>query len=117
MREQPLENRHHILFPEKCWEVYPAGRVLRQQPSLITKIDMDLHQEIHATVPLVPVLGFHALRRTMFDYEPKENAVSSVDGLMMTIHEALKHPRTHPIERELGDLTLWALEMQRDMLR
>lgn len=117
MSRRPLtEDCHHILNDRISWMSRPEARKLRQTPSLIPRIERPLHEQIHIDLPIVPLLGYHALQRTLATFEPASSTIKSIDNLAFAIESAIKHPRTHPIERDLGELTIEAVMLQREYL-
>ena len=108
---------HHILYNRMEWRQRPEGLALREQPSLIMTIDRRTHEEIHRECPAVPVLGYHALCRTVRNYHPGEDELSSMDNLLFAIEDSLMHPRAHRLERQLGLLVIEGIEVQRPFIK
>lgn len=103
---------HHILHSKQEWRLRPEAKALREDPSLIIRLDREEHNEIHKNCPPVPLLGYYALVRTLRDYEPASTVLGSVENLIMAIEKSNHHPKSHAIERELGELTIWAIQLQ-----
>lgn len=109
-------NRHHIVHNRQEWSLRKAGLWIREQRSLIQNIDVDTHKEIHDNCPPIPLLGHYALMRTAHLFIPGRDTLESIDNLSFAIEEAGKHPKTHPIEREVGQLAIEALQLQKPYL-
>lgn len=110
-------DRHHLLNPAREWSLRPEGKKLRESQGLIPLIDRDLHETIHRECPPVPLLGFYALQRTVREFQPHPDTLISIDNLMFAIEASGRHPKAHPIERELSSLAIQALDLQRGYLR
>lgn len=106
-------NNHHILFSRRQWEAEPLGKRLREDGSLIFNMDMGTHQELHAHVPQVPLLGHHALLGTFNRYNPTYNPTKDIDGLCIAIERSSRHPRAHRLERHLAGLAIEAIQLQK----
>lgn len=112
-----MRDGHHILHNRQEWSLRPEASALRETPSLIPRIDREVHNEIHRVCPAVPLLGYHALLRTRSNFEPTGSTMKDIDNLQYAIEDAIQHPRSHPIERGLGDLALWAIDLQKPILK
>jgi len=110
-------DKHHILHDRVSWEARPQSKLLRSTPSLVPALDRDVHNEIHANCPPVPTLGYHALTRVLREFQPSANTLDTVDDLMFSINEASKHPKAHDIERQLCQLAIQAIDLQRPILK
>lgn len=107
-----FRDSHHILHNRQEWELRAEGKALRRTKSLIPTLTRAEHEEIHANVPAVPLLGYHALRRTLQLFEPTNNTLESVDSLIRSIDESGRNPKAHYVERGVSELAIWALELQ-----
>lgn len=110
--KQPGHDAHHILWDRASWTLRKEGAYLRDQPTLVPSIDRDVHNELHRNCPPVPLLGYHALRRTMKLWEPGETPLRSLANLTEAIDASTRTPRAHRLERELAYLTIQALDLQ-----
>lgn len=110
-------DRHHILHTGAEWNLRPESRALRETPQLIPTIDRDVHDEIHRQSPAVPLLSYYVMKRTVAIFSPQGTTYETIDNLMSSIDEAGNHYKTHPLEKELAQLAIRTLEIQRDILR
>lgn len=110
------EDEHHILHSRQEWELRPEACRLRRNHTLIARMEVDAHKELHANCPAVPPLGFFVLMKTVRLFEPVRNTITSVENLQSAIEQAARMPRTHPIERDMSELTVEALELQKPYL-
>lgn len=110
-----MRDRHHVLFPKRLYNTYQDSMKLRQNPSLIIEMDRDAHEELHRNVPLVPILGQHALEQVRAFYVPddSEDPIRHIEALQRAIEHSKRHPRTHHLEKIMADLTLHALDIQK----
>jgi len=110
----PRQDRHHLLFSRQEWTLRPDAERLRETRTLVPVLDRSLHNEIHATCPPVPLLGYYALRLVATRFEEGNNTLQSMDNLMSAIDVSSRHPRAHQIERDLAQLAIQAIDLQRD---
>lgn len=104
---------HHGLYTRATWESQSSTKMLRNNQWLIMPLDEQTHRALQDEIPVVPVLGHNTAQAVLRDFEPVAgNYIASMFALMGTINEVGKHPRARPIERELGELTINALELQ-----
>lgn len=95
------------------WSLRPQARALREAPSLIVHMDRGLHNEIHANCPAVPLLGCNTLFRVAKYFREGDTPIESLENLMRAMERSCKHPKAHQIERELSELAVHALDLQR----
>lgn len=110
-------DKHHLLNPAKEWTLRPDAKRLRESQGLVPLIDRDVHEEIHRNCPPVPLLGFYALQRTLREFQPHPDTLISIDNLMFAMEAAARHPKAHPVERDLAMLATQAVDLQRAYLR
>lgn len=112
-----FKDRHHIIHGRREWEARPEAKSIRETPSLIVRMDREDHTELHRNCPAIPLLGYHALMRTRQLYEENENPLKSMENLMTAIEKASTHPKTHPVEKGLAELAVWAIDLQRPYIK
>lgn len=118
MAKRPSHDGHHVLNYRREWTLRPQAETIRENPWLIAPIDREVHDELHRECPPVPLLGYHALLRVANDFRPRPgDHLGSMDELIMSIDRAIQHPKTKPIEAELGMLTMRAVELQKPFIR
>lgn len=109
--------KHHLVFYGKEWSLRPEGLWLREQGGLIADLPRPEHDEIHRRVALVPLLGVYALQRVANRYEPTPSLYRNIDNFCLEVERANKHPKAHRLERQLGLLTIEAMQDQKDILK
>ena len=112
-----LQDKHHILHHRVEWTARSQAAQLRETPQLIPLIDRDVHNEIHAIAPPVPLLGVYALNHTIAAFEPRSSTLDTLDALLLAIDKAGNHRRAHSVERAVAQAAMQALEIQRAILR
>lgn len=109
-------NQHHLLYPRQPWNSHFATRNLRQKNALIVPIEEEIHEALHREVPVVPLLDHYTALTVRRDFTPYDHYRKSMDNLVKCIDVALRGSRVQPIQRELGQLTIHALELQKPYL-
>lgn len=110
-------DRHHVLFDSNAWSQRIESVYLRSTESLVPRMERSLHNELHKECPIVPVLGFHALQRVIRTFQPLGETLEDIDLLQMSIDKATRHPKTHPLERSLAQLTIHSIDLQKPFLQ
>lgn len=84
---------------------------------MIIPLPVDYHRPVlHANVPAIPLITSHIAARALKLYYPSPEAGMAVDSMCMAINEASLHPRVHRVERDMAQLAIHALEIQRPYL-
>lgn len=110
--------RHHTLFPRQEYSLRPQAKSLRESPGLIQPLVWSDHNYLHTRVEPIPLLGYHALCATLREYnDVPGDTIASMDNLLFAIEKSNHGRQVKPIERSLGELTMEALEHERDILR
>ena len=109
-------DRHHLIYDRVSWTSRPEARQLRENKGLIVSIPRIEHEQNHRQTTAVPLLGYYALRRTLNIFERGDTAIETVENLMTAIETTSRHPKAHEIERDLSQLAIRAIELQRDFL-
>src|SRR4051812_45788791 len=112
----PFRDKHHVLHHRQEWTLRPEAERLRETRTLMPSIERSVHNEIHATCPPIPLLGYHALRMVNSRFEEGRTTIESMDNLMFAIETSARHPRAHPLELDLADLAIHAIDLQRPLL-
>lgn len=106
-------DKHHIMHFRQEWTLRPEARVIREHPSLVPLIDREVHEDLHANCPSVPALGYQTLIRVAKNWYPQRDTVASMNDLQYAIGKASEHPLIHPLERQLAQLAVEAIGLQR----
>lgn len=109
---------HHTQYTRKTMEAVPPLKCLRNnhwnKPPLEDAPHIALHKEI-ATVPLLDQYTAQAVHREFYPVEG--DYIGTLYSLVRTIDQALKHPKVSDLQREVGHLTMMALELQVPFIR
>lgn len=104
---------HHVCFYRQEWRLRPEAKAIREHPSLVPNLDRDAHEELHANCSSVPPLGYHTLIRVAKNWYPQRDTLRSMDELMYAIDKASEHPLIRPIERDVAQLAIQAIDAQK----
>lgn len=110
-------SRHHIMHEGWAWTARPDAKRLRDTQSLIPRIPRDVHNELHAHCPHVPLLGSYALRSINSIFVPTGDTLKDMDEIMSCIERASRNPRAHMVERDLAGLAIEAIDLQRPYIK
>lgn len=110
-------NIHHPIHNKQEWTLRPEAEYIREHPTLLFPMEVPLHNELHGNCPAVPLLGVYALKHIARNWEPDRDKLQSLGNLQAAIEQAGEHPRAHPIEKQLGDLAIHAIDLQKPYLR
>ena len=107
--------RHHTLFNRYAWSANKDLESLREDRRLIVPLHPDTHRELHQEVSHVPPVSYHMARRALRNFSEFEDDtyLHNLENLQWSIEEAMHHPRADRIEREVGELAVYALELQK----
>lgn len=111
-RGNNFNDEHHILHHRQEWELREDGKKLRDTLALRPVIFRGMHNEIHRDCPPIPLLGYHALAQVRKHFQPTFDTFETIDRLCFAIEKAGWHERSHPIERDLGELAIEAIRLQ-----
>ena len=109
--------RHHFLFPSAEHMLRQEGVAITTHPSMIGDLSRSDHDIVHKLVPIIPALGHNTLRAVTRFWVPDRDHYRSLDNLMSAIDKAASHPKSHPIETKLANLTIEALELEKIVLK
>jgi hypothetical protein len=111
-------NDHHILHHAKQHEATPDNHWLRTKAlGMIACMDIDAHDALHKACPGVPPLDIWTAQRVRRLYVPNPNPLIAIENYMRAVETASDHPKSHFIERQLSDLAIHAVDLQRPFIR
>ncbi len=108
-----MKDRHHILFTASAWNSSEFTAGLRNQPSLIPRIDRDSHDALHRHVTTVPLIDHHLASRALRNFTGGSTPLRSMDNLLFALETGMAHPQTRSLDKQLGALTIHAIELQK----
>jgi hypothetical protein len=105
---------HHLLHDRVSWESRDTGKIIRRNRGLIVPLESENHAELHRQTPVVPLLGYHALYRVARDYQTDgNNYLHNIELLQFAIEQAGKSPKAHEVERQIGKLAIYVLDLEK----
>ena len=107
--------RHHTLFNRYAWTANRDLENLREDRRLIVPLDPDTHKEVHQAVSHVPPLSLHMARHVLREFSEydADTYLHNVENLQRSIEYAMGHPRADRLERSVGELAVYALDLQK----
>ena len=109
-------NVHHARFPRVLHTADPINEAIREHPNNKFPLWLPAHEETHRrliyTPPFPRAIGEQVLRHLELGADPGDK----VDAFVYAVERAMRHPRTTPFDRQLGDLAITAMEIQRPLL-
>lgn len=108
---------HHALFQRTAWDSSLPTKKLRQHPSLITPMELDFEVALHEAVSTVPLPDPYTALKAYREFQPGSTYIGSIMNLMTAIDVAVRHPRCSRLEKDLGGLTIYALQLQIPFIR
>jgi hypothetical protein len=113
MKYPPGIRPHHTQFTQATMEAVPALRCLRNNHWNKPPIEDAPHIALHNFIATVPLLDQYSAQRVHRDFVVVEgDYIATLYSLIRTIDQSLRHHRTTELERNVGSLTMQALEMQ-----
>lgn len=113
MRKQLSHNRHHLLHSRVSYESSRTTKALREQESLIFRMPIDAHDELHAQTPPVALIGHYAALGVLGRYNPTFNPTRDIDNLCLAIDKSTRGPQFHQLERDLAGLAIEGVQLQK----
>lgn len=105
--------KHHILFTRRTHDSQETTKCLRRNHWLMPPLEDGPHTALHRDISTVPLLDAHTAMRVHQFFEPVEgDYIASTYSLIRNIEQAIKHPRAGYIEKNLGELAVYAIESQ-----
>ena len=78
----------------------------------------EYHKEIHRQIATVPVLDHFTAERVLRDFVPiKGDYCRSMGELALSIDNAIHHYKAREIEQGIGELVIYALEIQMPLVK
>jgi len=119
------DEKHHVLYPKKLWNMYNSGHKLRTNNALIVPITHAGHLAIHGELEQMPLLDNYTLDRVVGLFMPKydsslmmgTNYINNINKFQDAIEEAIDHPRASRAARSVGFTAIEALEYQTHIMR
>ena len=112
--------RHHYMFPAKQHESSNILSEIRSMGRHIEPIYHDEHVELHREIPFVPVMPAYMALQTLKklrEFSKHQDPIRNIENLQTSIEYGSSGERAHYLEKELGELAIYALDLQKDYFR
>lgn len=107
-------NDHHVIFPDRQWNVYDETKKIKSCQWLIPPIGIDYHDNIHQAVGMVAVPNHMMANTILKHFEPVVgDYLATMDALMFAIQDTIKPYRYSSIEYNLGRVIIQGIEEQK----
>ena len=109
-----MRNKHHVLFPKAIHESTKYGNELRNLPHMVPVMDVDIHQDLHKNIAMVPPLNYYIGNRVLYLMRGSDanNSVDAIHDYMSAVDEAIRHPKAGDLEKRLGGLVIDTMQEQ-----
>lgn len=109
---------HHILFSKRLWRAQDPTRDLRENQWLKPPLYDDEHSALHLVISSVPVPDWNMGDLILNRFEPvRGDYFKTVDKLLASIEGVAHNPRSDAVQRQLGELMVMAIDLQRPFVR
>ena len=109
-----MRDLHHLLHTKNHWTATKEAQALRSM--YVYPLEREIHENLHRDVPPVPLLGYYALSSVLREVNPIKNPSYDLNELTGALERSSRHYKCHPIERELAELAIESIELQKPYL-
>jgi len=116
-RNRTRRDAHHTLHDRVSWSARPQAEYIRKNSSMIAHdIARTAHNLLHRMTEQVPVPGICTLQYVANRLPSGLDVISGIDTYSSLVEQSLKNPKTKPIERQIGMLSIEAIQAQKDYI-
>ena len=109
---------HHLAHDRVSWEARPESLAIRENDSMIAHgMGRKAHELLHYMTAAVPVPGIHALQYVANRLPSGLDVISGIDTYSSLLEQAGNHPKAKYVEKELGQLSIQAMQAQKPYLQ
>lgn len=105
-------NCHHLM-----WTAENHHDFLRAEHDFQPQMYIPAHNEVHNNTNSVPEFSKGILQIVRAEFRPTGDTLKSLDEVLICIDHASKAEHIHPIDRQLAQMSIYALESQIPYLR
>lgn len=105
------KNNHHILHHSRTWGAYGIGSDVRGR-IIARGMPVELHELLHEQEAPVPVPEYHSLLHVYQNLSAGLNVIQAMDKYCVLLNRANQHPKIRPIEIQLNELSIMAVQAQ-----
>lgn len=114
---EPTHDNHHLLHYRREWTLRPEAESIRDNDSMIAHgLSRAAHKLLHFMNAPVPVPDYHTLLYVANRLPSGLNVVQGVDTYSSLVEEAVARPNVKYIDRQLGLLSVAAIQGQKSYL-
>lgn len=114
------KSKHHLLYYRTHWESHPTLLQLRSKEQLLVPLDPDAHDEVHRAVSHVPAISANMAAKTLKSfngYRRTDDPIRAAENFQRAVENAMKDRRMDNIERLVGELAIYAIDLQKPFLQ
>lgn len=109
---KPIErDAHHLCFPARAWNAYGVGTDVRNR-IIAHGMNRVVHNLLHEQEAPVPVPEYHSLLHVYGNLSKNLGVFEAIDKYCLLLDRANHHPKIKPIEIELNNLSIQAMQNQ-----
>jgi hypothetical protein len=111
-------NGHHVLFEKSLWRSNEPLKKLRASPGLKPGLDSDIHNSLHAACGFVPAFNYVFASQVFTRFIDRPNNPNiAVENLLFAIDDVVHNRRLKQVEKQVGELAIISIEMQRPFIK
>ena len=103
---------HHCANYAAEWNARAESKALRAT-MLAPNLWRGAHNLLHAMCPPVPVPSYQTLQYVLPRFNYDQSPLQKIDQYCILVDQRRNHPRMKPIERQVNDLSIEAMQMQK----
>lgn len=117
LQVKPVEkDNHHLLFDARPWGAHSMGADVRGR-IIAHGMNRVVHNLLHENESVVPVPEYHSLLHVYQNLPKGLDVYKAIDKYCVLLNNVNKHPKIHPIEVQLNNLSIEAIQNQVVYLR
>ena len=114
MERRKQRDNHHTAFNSREWSLRPQGKAIRENPSMIARqLARETHELLHAMNSPVPVPDYNTLQYVASRLPSGLEVIQGIDTYSKLVQESIRRPKAKDIDRQLGELSIEALQNQK----
>lgn len=107
-------DNHHTCHDSMSWEARLESLAIRENSSMIAYgMGRKAHELLHYMTAAVPVPNVHTLQYVASRLPSGLDVINGIDAYSSLVEQAGKHPKAKYVEKELGQLSIQAMQAQK----
>ena len=107
---------HHVCHYKAEFSARAENKTLRNT-MLAPNLWRAAHNALHAACPPVPVPNYQTLQYVIPRINHDLSILPKIDHVSSLVHERRNHPKMKPMEREINDMFIEAIQMQKPFIQ